>query len=264
MFSFVHQVNPAGWAHLAYFGAIIPLAALYSRRKFRRAAALPNRLRHFQVSAFSLIMFGLMSLAVARAQWISLFPRALPPLAAIAAGVGLYAAVVVYMVPNWRRAVQRRSPVVHLFMPSTAHERVWWLAVSVLAGISEEITWRGVQAALVGALTGSFWIAALICSISFGLAHIIQSWRSAAHIVLFAMGIHALVWLSESLYVAMAVHAAYDITAGIAYGRLGRKLGYDPAAKRPPSAVRDSSLRSEGHLAVKHRSPTGSPRSRVL
>jgi hypothetical protein len=42
------------------------------------------------------------------------------------------------------------------------------------------ITWRGVQAALVGVVTGNFWIAALVCSTSFGLTHIIQGWRSAA------------------------------------------------------------------------------------
>lgn len=35
-----------------------------------------------------------------------------------------------------------------------------------------------------------------------------------------------MVWLSGSLYVAMAVHIMYDVTAGISYGRLGKQLGY--------------------------------------
>src|SRR5262249_2450239 len=59
---------------------------------------------------------------------------------------------------------------------------------------------------------------------SFGLTHIIQGWRSVAIIVVFALGFHALVWLAGSLYVAMAVHVAYDITAGLSFGRLGREL----------------------------------------
>ena len=114
-------------------------------------------------------------------------------------------------------------------MPRNAREKVWWIAVSFLAGIGEEITWRGVQAALVGILTGDFWITSLVCSISFGLAHIIQGWKSAAIIFVFALGFHTLVWLAGSLYVAMAVHVVYDLTAGINYGKLGKELGYDLA-----------------------------------
>jgi hypothetical protein len=56
------------------------------------------------------------------------------------------------------------------------------------------------------------------------LTHIIQGWRSVAVIVVFALGFHTLVWLAGSLYVAIAVHVAYDITAGISYGKLGREL----------------------------------------
>ena len=98
----------------------------------------------------------------------------------------------------------------------------------MLAGVSEEITWRGVQTALLINLTGHLWIAAIVCSISFGLGHSNQGWKSAVIIVCFALGFHALVWLSGSLYVAMAVHVAYDITAGITYGRLGKEFGYSP------------------------------------
>jgi hypothetical protein len=44
----------------------------------------------------------------------------------------------------------------------------------------------------------------------------------------FAWPFRTVVWLSGSLYVAMLVHVLYDITAGMAYGRLGRELGYSP------------------------------------
>ena len=47
-----------------------------------------------------------------------------------------------------------------------------------------------------------------------------------AVIFVLALGFHALVWLAGSLYVAMAVHIAYDITAGLTYGRLRRDLGF--------------------------------------
>jgi membrane protease YdiL (CAAX protease family) len=225
MFPFTYELNLAGWCHLGYFGVFLPVLVVFNRKKvLGRGEALPDRLRHFQRTAFELLMFATMSFLVARVQRISLFPRSLPSPGAVAAGVAMYAAAVAFMWPRWRRAVERGVRVVHLFMPANAVERAWWVAVSVLAGVGEEITWRGVQAALVGVLTGNFWIAALLCSISFGLSHMVQGWRSAAVIVVFALGFHTLVWLAGSLYVAMAVHVAYDITAGITYGRLGKRL----------------------------------------
>ena len=112
-----------------------------------------------------------------------------------------------------------------------------WIAVAVLAGISEEITWRGVQAGLAFSLTRNVLIAILFCSISFSAGHMIQGWRSAAVILVLALGFHALVWLSGSLYVAMAVHIAYDVTAGISYGRLGRELGYQLDPGESPAAT---------------------------
>jgi len=226
MFPAVYEINLSGLFHLLYFGLLIPVLAIRQSRKFRDAQKpLPNRLRHFQTTAFTLVFFGAMSPLVARAESMELFPRAIPPWRALLAGSLMFVVAVVFIRPRWRRAVERRTRVVHLFMPANATERAWWVAVAVLAGISEEITWRGVQAGLAMALTRSVLIA-MFCSISFSAGHIIQGWKSAGVILVFALGFHALVWLSGSLYVAMAVHIAYDITAGISYGRMGRELGY--------------------------------------
>jgi membrane protease YdiL (CAAX protease family) len=233
MFPYVYEINFGGWFHLLYFGLIIPGMAISQARKFRDPQKpLPNRLSHFQRTAFMLVFFGAISLLIARSEWMQLFPRAIPPWRALLAGILMFVVAVVLMRPRWRRAVERRTRVVHLFMPANATERAWWIAVAVLAGISEETTWRGVQAGLAMFLTKRVLIAILFCSISFAAGHIIQGWKSAVVIMVFALGFHALIWLSGSLYVAMAVHIAYDITAGISYGRLGRELGYqlDPGA----------------------------------
>jgi membrane protease YdiL (CAAX protease family) len=227
VFPYAYEVNTVGWFHLGYFGLILPILAWQSRSKILGVGkAVPNRVRHFQKTSIHLIVFVLFSLLVANKQWIWLFPRTTPPASAITAGVAMYAAMVLLMRPRWRKAVEKRAPAVHLFMPENAMERGWWIAVSFLAGIGEEITWRGVQAALLGALTESFWIAALFSAASFGVMHIIQGWKSALIIAGIAMGFHFLVWLAGSLYVAMVVHVLYDLTAGISYGTLGKELGY--------------------------------------
>jgi membrane protease YdiL (CAAX protease family) len=57
-----------------------------------------------------------------------------------------------------------------------------------------------------------------------------QGWRSAALIVLLALGFHLLVLLTGSLYAAMAVHTAYDVTAGWTMGRFAREHAAQVAA----------------------------------
>jgi membrane protease YdiL (CAAX protease family) len=247
MFPFVYEINPGGWFHLIYFGVVLPLVTFSQARKFAKAdTPLPNRVHNFRRIALTLLLFGGVSLLIARFEWMHLFPRSLPPWRAVGAGLLMLIIAVVALHPLRRRAVERGARVAYLFMPANATERVWWIVVSILAGISEEITWRGVQAGLAYKAFGNIGIAVAFCVVSFAVCHIIQEWKGAAIILLFALAFHLLVWLSGSLYVAMAVHIAYDITAGISYGRLGKELGYRPEVKSDPTAVA-SELASRFH-----------------
>jgi membrane protease YdiL (CAAX protease family) len=228
MFPFVSEINIAGWFHLFYFGLVIPISAVIQRRKFSDVKKpLPNRVQFFQSTTVGIIVLGLVSLLMARVQLMELFPRALPPLKAVIAGGIVLVTQIVLMRPLWRKAVERRERAVQLYMPANVSERTWWIVVAVTAGIFEEISWRGVQAGLVGNLTGSFVLTVLVCAACFGIAHASQGWVSVAIVAGFGIAFHFLVWLSGSLYVSMAVHITYDITAGIMYGRLGREMGYN-------------------------------------
>jgi membrane protease YdiL (CAAX protease family) len=227
MSPYVYEINLFGWFHLIYFGLAIPFFALRHARKFHGGGALPNRRSHFQKTAFTLVMFAVISLMVARGQGMDLFPRRLPDWRAILASVIVLIAMVGFMRPRWRAAVERRGRVIYLYMPTNAAERFWWITVAVLAGVCEEITWRGVQTGLLINLTRSVWVAIIASAISFAVAHAVQGWKSVAVVALFALAFQLLVWLAGSLYVAMAAHVIYDIIAGISYGRMGKELGYD-------------------------------------
>jgi membrane protease YdiL (CAAX protease family) len=141
-------------------------------------------------------------------------------------GAGLLAVLVLLMRPMWRKRVEQRSRKVWLFMPRTRRERLLWVGVSVAAGVSEEVTYRGVMFTILWRLTGSPLAAALIASSVFAISHVLQGWKSMAIIFGFAIAFQSIAWLSGSLYVAMVVHAAYDVTAGFCYGAYGEKLGY--------------------------------------
>ena len=221
-----YWLSPVGWMHLALFGVILPLLVMRNARALAaRVLPLPPRILHFKSTAGMLVLFLGISVATAFVQRIQLFPRELPSWRGIAAGVVMYVATVVIMRPLWRRTVLKRERIVHLFIADTAEERAWWILVSLLAGIGEEITWRGVQTGLLVPLVGSYWLASVVSALGFALSHAVQGWKSVLGIFGFALVFQLVVIASGSLYVAMAVHVAYDITAGFSYGRLARELG---------------------------------------
>jgi len=226
----VYWMAPIGWYHLLIFSVLVPVMAWMSRRRSLRAdAPKPPLARFLRSTCILLALFAGLSLLTAWQQELHILSLGIRrPLVSIPLAAALYALAVVVMRPRWRRSVERRVPHLRYFMPQSPDERRWWVAVSTFAGVSEEITWRGVQPPLLAYVTGSPLAGALLSAILFGAAHAMQGWKSAAVIVIFAIAFQVLVWTSGSLILAMVVHAVYDITAGFTYSRLGRELGFQP------------------------------------
>jgi membrane protease YdiL (CAAX protease family) len=111
-------------------------------------------------------------------------------------------------------------------MPRTPRERWLWAGVSLAAGFGEELTYRGVMFILLSRLLGEALPAAIAVSVVFGFSHILQGWKSAVIVAIVALAMQGLVIWSGSLYIVMAMHAIYDLVAGLACGRLGERLGY--------------------------------------
>jgi membrane protease YdiL (CAAX protease family) len=214
--------------HMVLFGVVLPYKIVQARHKLSTADPLPPLRRHLRTVFASLSILGLLSVMVAYLARIPLFPAQMPRLVDWAAGAAFVAIVVTCMRPLWSRSVQTRSRRVYFVMPNNLVEMCWWVAVSLVAGVSEEITWRGVQWSLLTNVLHSSFAAAALCCLSFAMAHAQQGLRSVLIIGGIAAMMHGLVYVTGSLYVAMAVHAAYDIIAGLCYSRLGRKLGYVP------------------------------------
>jgi membrane protease YdiL (CAAX protease family) len=218
-------IGPAGAAHLVVFGILIPISAIRSK-KLIESRPLPPRRKYFLSVVIQVATLTLMSIAVAWRERIPLLVPVRPPAGAVIAGSAMLVIAVAFGWTRWKKAVAERKRVIALFMPVNAGERAFWVASAMLAGVGEEITWRGVQTALLVRLTGNLVIAAAICVMMFAIAHAIQGWKSVGIIAVFAAAFHALVWLAGSLYVAMAVHFIYDLIAGFAYAYLGKKMGY--------------------------------------
>lgn len=207
------------------FGGIIPWAAWRSRSQLS-AGPLPPKKRYLAgVMVQQLALTGL-SLGTAWSLGIPLFAPYRPTtghwLAAIAV---LATALAVFLGwPEWRRLAARGDRRIQLIAPIDATDHALWAGVSVLAGLGEEITYRGVLYWIGYQLTGSAAASVGIAAAIFGASHLLQGWRAALVIMAFAVGFHGLVMITGSLYPAMVVHILYDLIAGVGYGHYVRAL----------------------------------------
>ena len=105
--------------------------------------------------------------------------------------------------------------VVQAVLPRTAVEAVLWVALSVSAGIAEELAFRGWLQSWVFSRTGSWTIAVLAQAVVFGIVHGYQGLRSVLRIAAYGTLFGAVTLWRRGLRPVMIAHAWTDIAAGL-------------------------------------------------
>lgn len=216
---------------------LTPRAALRSARQLRAAQAegrpLP-RTRMALSTAFALVVLWLLSALNAQAMGKSLF--ALPQLGIREIGIGLIAlAVLLLAIPLSRKLrdpAEERRRLLYSFAPRDRREYVIFAAIAVMAGLAEEAAYRGVAVWILTPVMGNIIPAIFLSAMSFAVAHAVQGARTMAVILGIAVVFHALVYLTNTLVIAMVVHTIYDLIAGYVAGQRAREL----EASVPPTA----------------------------
>lgn len=135
---------------------------------------------------------------------------------AVAAGavVGLVLqAVLVPRSPSGREALRRQMADLRDLVPHDAREARLFAALSVTAGICEEIVFRGFLLAYFESLLG-LWPAVALSSLVFGLGHAYQGVRGIFKTAGVGLVMALLVVLTGGLWAAILVHAVIDLTSG--------------------------------------------------
>ncbi|MCG8424540.1 MAG: CPBP family intramembrane metalloprotease [Proteobacteria bacterium] len=137
-------------------------------------------------------------------------------------GVGLTTAACTFLIRQMslvtddQDASQKLSHTMrHLrpLIPSNRREMRVFVALSVTAGICEELLYRGFLLWYLGQITTT-WMAVIASSFIFGAGHAYQGGRGIATTGLFGLVAAGLYLLTGSLWAPMVLHAVLDITSG--------------------------------------------------
>lgn len=114
--------------------------------------------------------------------------------------------------PKAEKVRERLKGHLGALVPSSNRERRWFGAVSIGAGISEELVFRGFLIYYLGLYLPQIntWEKVVLTALIFGVAHLYQGWQGimgASILGLIAAGIYV---TSGSLLVPMILHAVID------------------------------------------------------
>jgi len=204
------------WVFILWVAVLMPAAALYGY--FYLCAGKPMPPKQQQLANMITVLLVLLWLGITTADTIEveLWPPVFPSVATLAVALLLLTGGMLGpAVRGWNRVAEEHKKRLRSFLPEKALHLPAWFLVSLLAGVGEEIGYRGVLVQLLLGWSDSWAIAFPISCLLFALAHLAQGPRAALVIFIFAIQFHILVALAGTLYVAMLVHFLYDFLFGI-------------------------------------------------
>jgi membrane protease YdiL (CAAX protease family) len=163
-------------------------------------------------SQFVLLFFT--SLA-AKPNGIQVFGPVWPPAWTWAAGSVYVVLIGVWFWRTFWKSSTEQKHKTRVMLPENPDELWYWIAISFLAGITEEYAYRGVAYSAIYEMTGSPTVALAICVLAFTVAHVMYGWREVIWVVLFALLCHLAVLYTHTLSLVVAVHIAYDLVLGV-------------------------------------------------
>ena len=146
-----------------------------------------------------------------------------------------------------RRSVRRQIEAIQTedMRPRTKAEAWRFQAVSVTAGVTEEIIFRGVLIAAF-ALIMPLWMAAVLSLIAFTLPHAYQGPAGLMRVAPTGAVLTGVVLLGGSLWPAILAHAVIDMTAGAVFAVLDRFEAQDAADEHPETDAPDAAQMQGG------------------
>jgi membrane protease YdiL (CAAX protease family) len=124
-----------------------------------------------------------------------------------------------------RRLGLAESGLLERLLPRSARERWAFGALSLVAGLGEEVAFRGFAIAALGSAAGGPWGAAVVTSVAFGLLHAYQGLVGVVRTAVLGLVLAASLVQLGSLWPAIVAHVIIDLAGGL---WLGPRLTGEP------------------------------------
>jgi membrane protease YdiL (CAAX protease family) len=156
---------------------------------------------------------------------------------AVALVAALYAsqAAALARSPRARARVRRAVEPLEGLLPHTTAELRWFLALSLTAGICEELVFRGYFIRTLAPWLG-WWGAAALGALCFGLLHAYQGRSGVVRTAVVGAALTLVTAATRSLVPAMALHALVDVGSGLVTWLALREAPGDASAIAPEAS----------------------------
>ena len=143
-------------------------------------------------------------------------------LTVVACGVLIGQAIVMRRTPERLQSMAKGLEPVKELLPHTDREARGYAALSITAGICEEIIYRGYLMLYITSVLAieAMWPAALLSSLGFGLGHTYQGPKGVLKVILLGLVFAGLYMLTGSIWLLIVLHAVLDLV----YGSLWRAV----------------------------------------
>jgi membrane protease YdiL (CAAX protease family) len=203
--------------YVCFIGILLPVLCVRSYYKLKAGAPFPPKKVFRLTTLFMHALMFFLAFATWRSFGLPMFPRAAIGLREIGYGLVVLVVFLAFMLPQWKKKAMSNPQKTYRTMPQTTGELGPWAVISLSAGFVEEITYRGVLFGILYDWLDNWWMATLLCALAFALGHSIQGLKNIVIIFVMSVIFQRLVYYTDTLYVAMVVHAVYDFIAGFTY-----------------------------------------------
>lgn len=234
--SLASEVRPSTFALFAMLAVVlvaIPVFALIRARKDDPDRAQERRIKHARFARSMLILWGITALALYALRLYGLGPADVGVRATDEPweyGAGLIVPATFWFLsigrnrvdPEYLRKVGRVIPI-------DSSDWIWFVPLSVTAGVCEEFLYRGYALTQIAAMTGSLGLGFFLSCIAFGLAHAYQGKLGVFGAMITGALYAAVFLLTGSIIPCMIGHLVQDIFGGLALSRRLRETHVESA-----------------------------------
>lgn len=212
--SFVAGADSITIPYLLWVLLFFPVMGVISYYRLKSGRPLPRKPRRYGAMIAMQLLLLAYTLLLAQKNQVDLFGKHWPSFWSWILAAAYLAFIGVRLNAAWRRLKPERKQRARVLLPENPPEMFYWVPISFLAGLSEETAFRGMVYVALIEMTGSAGFAVTVCVLAFALAHMLQGWRGVLGAGVIGLVMHAVVYMTQGLYLAIAIHAAYDVVVG--------------------------------------------------